>query len=170
MIPSTRESSRSRGLSPVFTALYYLSFPRSTDKGAAHIRDPRFLPRKSKLSLQRLEYVLVTSEGTPARFLEHLIPRLDGVMLPSHPVPCLSHQSLCLEFECRVTCWIGQSVAIIPGDKKSAFIFGGNYGRAVATCRTEHGWSSPMFIALEGGSVGYESGGSSTDIVMLFMN
>ena len=61
-------------------------------------------------------------------------------------------------------------LAIIPGDKKFAFIFGGNYGRGVATCRTEHGWSAPMFIALEGGSVGYQIGGSSTDIVMLFMN
>ena len=61
-------------------------------------------------------------------------------------------------------------VAIIPGDKKFAFIFGGNYGRGVATCRTAHGWSAPMFIALEGGSVGYQIGGSSTDIVMLFMN
>ncbi len=61
-------------------------------------------------------------------------------------------------------------IAIIPGDKKFAFIFGGNYGRGVATCRTGHGWSAPMFIALEGGSVGYQIGGSSTDIVMLFMN
>jgi lipid-binding SYLF domain-containing protein len=61
-------------------------------------------------------------------------------------------------------------IAIIPGDKKFAFIFGGNYGRGVATCRTEHGWSAPVFIALEGGSVGYQIGGSSTDIVMLFMN
>jgi SH3 domain-containing YSC84-like protein 1 len=61
-------------------------------------------------------------------------------------------------------------IAIIPGDKKFAFILGGNYGRGLATCRTEHGWSAPMFLALEGGSVGYQIGGSSTDIVMLFMN
>ncbi|MFZ0289379.1 MAG: lipid-binding SYLF domain-containing protein [Candidatus Sulfotelmatobacter sp.] len=61
-------------------------------------------------------------------------------------------------------------IAIIPGDVKFAFIFGGNYGRGVATCRTGHGWSAPMFLALEGGSVGYQIGGSSTDIVMLFMN
>ena len=27
-----------------------------------------------------------------------------------------------------------------------------------------------MFVALEGGSVGYQIGGSSTDIIMLFMN
>src|ERR1700691_751021 len=61
-------------------------------------------------------------------------------------------------------------IAIIPGDKKFAFIFGGSYGRGVATCRTEHGWSAPMFVAIDGGSVGYQIGGSSTDIIMLFMN
>ncbi len=61
-------------------------------------------------------------------------------------------------------------IAIIPGDKKFAFIFGGSYGRGVATCRTGHGWSAPMFIAIDGGSVGYQIGGSSTDIILLFMN
>jgi len=61
-------------------------------------------------------------------------------------------------------------VAIIPGDKKFAFIFGGSYGRGVATCRPEHGWSAPLFVAIDSGSVGYQIGGSSTDIVMLFMN
>ena len=61
-------------------------------------------------------------------------------------------------------------IAIIPGDKKFAFVFGGNYGRGLVTCRSTHGWSAPMFLALEGGSVGYQIGGSSTDIVMLFMN
>ncbi|MGB2835938.1 MAG: lipid-binding SYLF domain-containing protein, partial [Candidatus Sulfotelmatobacter sp.] len=61
-------------------------------------------------------------------------------------------------------------IAIIPGDVKFAFIFGGNYGRGLATCRTGHGWSAPLFLAIEGGSVGYQIGGSSTDIVMLFMN
>jgi lipid-binding SYLF domain-containing protein len=63
-----------------------------------------------------------------------------------------------------------QCIAIIPGDKKFAFIFGGNYGRGVATCRTSHGWSAPLFVALDGGSVGYQIGGSSTDLVLLFMN
>jgi len=61
-------------------------------------------------------------------------------------------------------------IAIIPGDKKFAFIFGGSCGRGLATCRTEHGWSAPMFVAIDSGSVGYQIGGSSTDIVMLFMN
>ncbi len=61
-------------------------------------------------------------------------------------------------------------IAIIPGAVKFAFIFGGNYGRGLATCRTGHGWSAPMFLAIDGGSVGYQIGGSSTDIVLLFMN
>lgn len=61
-------------------------------------------------------------------------------------------------------------IAIIPGDVKFAFIFGGSYGRGIATCRNGNGWSAPMFVAIDGGSVGYQIGGSSTDLVMLFMN
>ncbi len=63
-----------------------------------------------------------------------------------------------------------ECVAIIPGEKKVAFGVGGNYGKGLATCRTGHGWSAPLFLAVGGGSVGFQIGGSSTDIVMLFMN
>ena len=61
-------------------------------------------------------------------------------------------------------------IAIIPGDVKFALILGGSYGRGLATCRTTHGWSAPVFVAIDSGSVGFQIGGSSTDIVMLFMN
>lgn len=61
-------------------------------------------------------------------------------------------------------------LAIIPGEKKFAFIFGADYGRGVAICRTDSGWSAPLFLAVEGGSFGYQAGGSSTDLVLLFMN
>lgn len=61
-------------------------------------------------------------------------------------------------------------IAIIPGDTKFAFIFGANYGRGLAVCRTATGWSAPLFLAVEGGSVGYQIGGSSTDLILLFMN
>jgi lipid-binding SYLF domain-containing protein len=61
-------------------------------------------------------------------------------------------------------------IAIIPGDKKFAFIFGGDYGRGLAICKTATGWSAPLFLAVEGGSVGYQIGGSSTDLILLFMN
>jgi SH3 domain-containing YSC84-like protein 1 len=58
-------------------------------------------------------------------------------------------------------------IAIIPGEKKAAFIFGGNYGKGLATCRTEHGWSAPLFLAVGGGSWGLQLGGSSTDVIMI---
>jgi lipid-binding SYLF domain-containing protein len=61
-------------------------------------------------------------------------------------------------------------IAIIPGEKKVAFGIGGNYGKGVATCRTADGWSAPLFLAIGGGSVGLQIGGSSTDLVALFMN
>src|SRR5579884_664024 len=61
-------------------------------------------------------------------------------------------------------------VAIIPGEKELAFVFGGEYGKGVATCRTAHGWSAPIFLAVGGGSFGLQIGGSSTDLVMVFMN
>jgi lipid-binding SYLF domain-containing protein len=63
-----------------------------------------------------------------------------------------------------------ECIAIVPGDKKFAFIFGADYGRGVAVCRTANGWSAPIFLAVEGGSFGYQIGGSSTDLILLFMN
>src|ERR1700689_249572 len=45
-------------------------------------------------------------------------------------------------------------IAIIPGDKKFAFVFGGSYGRGIATCRTGRGWSAPIFWAIDGGGGG----------------
>jgi lipid-binding SYLF domain-containing protein len=76
---------------------------------------------------------------------------------PDHGIP----HDLLLKARC---------IAIVPGDKKFAFVFGGTYGRGLASCRTGHGWSAPVFIAIDGGSVGYQIGGSSTDLVLLFMN
>ena len=65
-----------------------------------------------------------------------------------------------------------ECVGVIPGVKKAAFGFGGRYGRGVAVCRTNSGagpWGSPSMLALDGGSFGFQLGGSSMDVVMLFM-
>lgn len=61
-------------------------------------------------------------------------------------------------------------VVVIPAYKKGAFIVGGQYGQGVATCRTGHGWSAPVFVQLAGGSVGFQIGGQSTDLVLVAMN
>ena len=61
-------------------------------------------------------------------------------------------------------------VGVIPGLIKGAFIFGAEYGQGVVTCRTGHGWSAPAFIKMTGGSVGFQIGGSGTDLVLVAVN
>jgi lipid-binding SYLF domain-containing protein len=63
-----------------------------------------------------------------------------------------------------------QCVAVIPGMKKGAFIFGGEYGRGAMSCRTATGWSSPLFIQLAKGSWGLQIGAEEVDLVLLVMN
>ena len=65
-----------------------------------------------------------------------------------------------------------QCVVIVPGLKKGAFVIGGEFGKGYAECRKDdgRGWTAPAAIRVEGGSVGFQIGGSSTDVVMLVMN
>jgi SH3 domain-containing YSC84-like protein 1 len=67
--------------------------------------------------------------------------------------------------------WQRASCAIvIPSLKKAAFIIGGEYGKGVMSCRTANRWSAPAFVELEKGSIGFQLGGQSVDLVMLVMN
>jgi lipid-binding SYLF domain-containing protein len=61
-------------------------------------------------------------------------------------------------------------VVVVPHYKKGAFVVGAQYGQGVATCRTPHGWSAPVFVKLEGGSFGWQIGGQSTDLILVAMN
>jgi SH3 domain-containing YSC84-like protein 1 len=61
-------------------------------------------------------------------------------------------------------------VAVIPGVKKAAFIVGGEYGKGVLSCRNGAGWTAPAFMTLAKGSVGFQIGGQSADLVMIIMN
>lgn len=63
-----------------------------------------------------------------------------------------------------------ECVVIIPGVKKGAIGFGGQYGRGYMSCRANGGWSAPSGMRIEGGSVGFQIGGSSTDVILLVMN
>src|SRR3954465_476137 len=63
-------------------------------------------------------------------------------------------------------------IVMVPGLKTVAFVFGGKYGKGFVSCRkkTGAGWSAPGTIRIEGGSVGFQIGGSQTDLIMLVMN
>jgi len=63
-------------------------------------------------------------------------------------------------------------IVIVPGLKTAAFIFGGKYGKGYLSCRSKGGagWSAPGTVRIEGGSVGFQIGGSETDLIMLVMS
>ena len=63
-------------------------------------------------------------------------------------------------------------IVIVPDLKTGAFFFGAKYGKGYLLCRNQgnRGWSAPATVRIEGGSVGFQIGGSSTDLIMLVMN
>jgi lipid-binding SYLF domain-containing protein len=63
-------------------------------------------------------------------------------------------------------------IVIVPGLKTAAFLVGGKFGKGYLSCRDKsgHGWSAPGTVRIEGGSVGFQIGGSQTDLIMLVMN
>ena len=63
-----------------------------------------------------------------------------------------------------------ECVAVVPSMLKGGFVVGARYGRGVASCRNEKGWSAPAFFTVTGGSFGLQIGGQAVDLVMLIMN
>src|SRR5216684_7957847 len=61
-------------------------------------------------------------------------------------------------------------VAVVPSMLKGGLGFGGAYGRGVATCRTEKGWSAPAPFSIKGGSFGLQIGIQGVDLIMVIMN
>jgi lipid-binding SYLF domain-containing protein len=67
-----------------------------------------------------------------------------------------------------------ECVAVMPSVKKVAIGFGGSYGKGVLVCRSKDDftgpWGTPAMYRLEGGSFGFQLGGTATDFVLLVMN
>jgi len=61
-------------------------------------------------------------------------------------------------------------IAVVPSLLKGGFGIGGAYGKGVASCRTDKGWSAPAFFTVKGGSFGLQIGGQAVDLVMVVMN
>jgi len=60
-------------------------------------------------------------------------------------------------------------IAVIPNVIKAAYGIGGRHGRGVLLVRREDGeWSNPSFISLTGGSLGWQIGVQSADIILVF--
>lgn len=62
-----------------------------------------------------------------------------------------------------------EGIAIIPGVIKAGFILGGRYGKGILVIREKDGsWSNPVFITITGGSIGWQIGVESIDIILVF--
>ena len=61
------------------------------------------------------------------------------------------------------------AVAVIPNMIKAGFVVGARHGKGVLVVRQDdHSWSNPAFVRLTGGSVGWQAGAQSTDIILVF--
>jgi lipid-binding SYLF domain-containing protein len=62
-----------------------------------------------------------------------------------------------------------EGVAIFPDMIKGGFILGVNYGRGVLLVRRpDRTWSPPVMVTMGGGSLGFQAGVQSADIVLIF--
>lgn len=62
-----------------------------------------------------------------------------------------------------------EAIAVIPNVVKAGLVLGGRHGRGLISRRSADGtWSNPSFLTLNGGSVGFQAGVQSTDVVLVF--
>lgn len=103
---------------------------------------------------------IVSAASSAADRMEAAATSLKEVMgIPDKSIP----QELLNKAEC---------IVIVPDLLRGAFIFGAKYGRGFVSCRHKSGtgWSAPGAIRVEGGSFGFQIGGTATDVFMLVMN
>ena len=112
------------------------------------------------IALTPLMVPLVAKDNEPAKRLESAAAVFSEVMgAPDKGIP----QEMLEHAHC---------IVIVPELKTGAFIVGAKYGKGVLSCRNKvgPGWSAPGTVRIEGGSVGFQIGGSSTDLILLVMN
>jgi lipid-binding SYLF domain-containing protein len=103
---------------------------------------------------------LIAADDEPAKRLDEATAVFSEIMAtPDKGIP----QDLIEKAHC---------IVIVPDLKTGAFIVGGKYGKGYVSCRNKSGtgWSAPGTVRIEGGSVGFQIGGSSTDLIMLVMS
>ena len=65
----------------------------------------------------------------------------------------------------------GRAVIVIPDTIKAGLVIGGRRGHGLMSVRMPNGaWSNPVFVKLTGGSIGFQAGVQSSDVVLVFRN
>ena len=61
------------------------------------------------------------------------------------------------------------AVAVIPNVMKAAFGLGVRRGKGIIVVRQDdNSWSNPAFVTITGGSIGWQIGAQSTDVILVF--
>ena len=107
----------------------------------------------------------LTSSAFAASSKSDLNARLEKAKAVVQEIEATPDKGIPSKITASATC-----IGVFPSVLKAAFIVGGNYGQGVVTCRTDHGWSAPVFIRIAGGSFGFQIGGQSTDLILVAMN
>lgn len=63
-----------------------------------------------------------------------------------------------------------EAIIVIPDLIKGGFVVGGSHGKGIVSVRNEGEWSAPAFVKMTGGSIGWQIGVQSVDLVLLVMN
>lgn len=62
-----------------------------------------------------------------------------------------------------------RAIVVVPDTIKAGLFVGGRYGRGLLSVKSPDGtWSNPSFVTLTGGSIGFQAGVQSSDIVLVF--
>lgn len=105
---------------------------------------------------------VIVAPSLQAQAPEKLVHRIEAAHDILHELMNTPDKGIPLDIAASAQC-----VIVIPSFKKAAFVFGGEYGQGVASCRTATGWSAPVFVQMAGGSFGFQIGGQSTDLVLI---
>ncbi len=63
------------------------------------------------------------------------------------------------------------AIAVVPNLIKAGFVIGGSYGTGILVVRQPNGrWSNPSFIRMGAGSLGWQIGAQSSDVILVFKN
>src|ERR1017187_1708090 len=108
---------------------------------------------------------MLTCSAFAASSRDDLQARIDASKVVLDQIMAAKDRSIPMNILQQATC-----IGVVPGLLKGAFVFGGQYGQGVVTCRTGHGWSAPVFIRMAGGSFGFQIGGQSTDLGLVAVN
>jgi lipid-binding SYLF domain-containing protein len=107
----------------------------------------------------------LTSTGWAGTTRENVQDRLDNAGTVLHQIMAAPDKGIPEEVLEHAKC-----IAVVPRMLKGGFVFGAENGKGVATCRTENGWSAPVFFDITGGSWGLQIGVEGVDLVLIFQN